>query len=177
MIEVRQGVKSGTQLSSNQVRFKSGGPQFGSSQLNTLTIKRSTGTKGGHTAQNIRAIEGFPAYIQTGNEIPFWRFDEQGGIGREYKSLVTGFYATILASGAEHFTIQMSAQKQTPKKHSNEIANSRYQSTLSGRLGEWIPIGSSERDSNTEHRTITSSSSTSSKQTEPLSIKVTQISL
>jgi hypothetical protein len=60
----------------------------------------------------------------------------------EYRELSTGFYATVRLSG-ERVTLEISPHQQRLQatERGPVVATAGSTSTVSGRLGEWIPLG------------------------------------
>jgi len=177
LIEVRQGVNSGVQTQQLQTNIKQGSIGIGSadrSTSGTLIVRRSTGTKGGASLQSIRALEGYPAYIETGKQIPFWSLNEEGLAGQTYKAVSTGFYATLLSSDDKRFVMQLSTQQQDAINNSKSLQATRTQSTLSGRLGEWTAIGGTNSNKKLDTRTLRSKTAHSSQRQHTLYLRVTE---
>jgi len=177
LIEVRQGMKSGLQTRHLQGDVQRSSVHSGSTDHSTtssLVVRRSTGSKGGASLQSIKALEGYPAYIETGTEIPFWSFNRGGEAGQTYKAINTGFYATLLSSNDERFVMQLSAQQQDTKNNSKTLQVDRAQSTLSGRLGEWTAVGSNHITKKNNNRTLNTKTSHSSDRQQILYLRVSE---
>ncbi|MGH1371556.1 MAG: secretin N-terminal domain-containing protein [Cellvibrionaceae bacterium] len=121
----------------------------------TYVRNRSTQSKG-NTQQTINALEGHPARIETGKEIPFFSLDRYHSTEtQDYKPVVTGFYVTPITSGDERVTLEISAQKQnTNKRNNREIDTASFSSTVNARLGEWINIGGALESATNNQREI-----------------------
>lgn len=181
-IHVRQKKRhssSGEQLSAN-TQYQSGRstitvgkktldgkviPQSSSSHASTngqytssVTVKSySTSSNSGNT-QQVRAIEGYSAHIETGEEVPFLTrtYDEGHRQYRQnYRPVITGFYVIPTLSGDDHVTLSLSAtQQKLSDSNSKAIESSAYQSRIIAPLNQWIDLGASIESSNEGGRAI-----------------------
>ena len=92
----------------------------------------------------VRVTEGNQAYIETGEQIPYfsgsdWITPEGVTGGLDYKKVTTGFYVLPRVNG-ERVTLQVSPFKNTNQGGGN-IETRSARTTLSGKLGEWLLIG------------------------------------
>jgi len=177
LIEVRQGIHSGIQTLHIKAGIKEGTIKLGSNGSttnNTITLRRSTGTKGGASLQSITALEGYPVYIETGKEIPLWSLDEQGRAGQTYKAINTGFYATLLSGNDERFAMQISTKQQDSIGNSKSLKTASSHSTLRGKLGEWTVIGGSQTRDGRSTSSPNRKSSYSNQQQQTLYLRVTE---
>lgn len=105
--------------------------------------------------QRIRALEGRPAFIQAGTDVPLiqgYQGHVRGrpvqGVQMQYRNTGTGFVAVPRVSGD---TVSVEIHRRDDRA----LANSRFATreattTIEGRLGEWLPvetIGSADDDS------------------------------
>jgi len=177
LIEVRQGANSGVQTQQLQANIKQGSIDMGSAERSTssaLVVRRTTGAKGGASLQSIRALEGYPAYIETGKEIPFWSLNEEGVAGQTYKAVSTGFYATLLSSDDKRFVMQLSTQQQDAIDNTKSLQTTHTQSTLSGRLGEWTAIGGTNSNKKLDTSTLRSKNTHSTQRQHTFYLRVTE---
>lgn len=96
----------------------------------------------------VQALEGNPAYISTGQSVPIpnqTAFVTGGGVvvqdGVEYRDVESGFYVLPRLQG-DNVTLLISPKlsRVTPNQAATfDIQN--IETSVSGRLGEWIPIG------------------------------------
>lgn len=114
-----------------------------STYSSTTYVKNRSTQSRGNTHQTINALEGHPARIETGKEIPFLsRNPYDATVTEDYKPVTTGFYVTPTASGDNRVTLDISAQKQKIKRtYTQEIDTAGFSSTINARLGEWINVG------------------------------------
>jgi hypothetical protein len=102
------------------------------------------------TLQQVRASEGLPAFIRTGQALPVTPTTVVPGPGGPvvaggtgYVPVETGFYATPYLSG-DIVTLELSARKEGISR-SGAIETQALATTVSGRLGEWIELGEALR--------------------------------
>jgi hypothetical protein len=101
--------------------------------------------------QRVQVVEGKPAYIETGTQVPI--YDGATGVGlygygealrTRYKNATTGFYALARTSG-DQVTVEISAQQIQQGTTNDRFDARRTRTTISGRLGEWMPLGGTSR--------------------------------
>jgi hypothetical protein len=104
-------------------------------------------------AQQVRAIEGQPAHIRIGEQIPVpVRQVVRGPFGTtqvidgvQIQELATGFEVLVRTSG-DQVVIEIAPRRDTPGRFGPGSAEvQRLVTTVSGRLGEWIDIGGATR--------------------------------
>ncbi len=93
----------------------------------------------------LRVSEGVEGYIETGRSIPFLStlLIGSNGIaaGQEYHDVGTGFYVVAHQRGDQvRLRISPFRESADPRR-GGEVSIQRAQTTLSGPLGEWLPIG------------------------------------
>ncbi len=121
---------------------------------------RQFSTRGRRDQRNVhfvQTLEGRPAWIQSGTEIPL---AEQsvllgyGGIvvidGVRYKTVSSGFYVLPRVNGDRvTLDIQPRLERLDPR-HPGRIDIQRTTSSVSGRLGEWIDLGGADTRRDTD---------------------------
>lgn len=128
-----------------------------------------------NNAYRVTTIEGSPAYIQTGVSIPLPQQRTTIGAGGvsvqnsvQYENVASGFYATPQLNG-EQVTLFLSTSLDRVSANQGSVINTQQaQTTVRGRLGEWIEVGGtnqqfndagsrnviSTRNSGEEHRSV-----------------------
>lgn len=138
----------GKPLPSSGVHISDGG----NNNSSTVTVRQYRTRGNSDTTQQLRAVEGYPAYIETGQQIPFLAHyhDRYGAsVEQSYQPVVTGFYVTLTAAGSDRVTLDIATAKQSVEdegargRGNQAIKTAAYQSTVSAPLGEWIDLGSS----------------------------------
>ena len=95
---------------------------------------------------HVRVTEGTEAYIETGEQIPY--FYSTGWIGRkgfagaiEYKDAITGFYVLPRIRG-DNVMLEISPFRNARSKTGGDnIETHSANTTINGRVGEWLLIG------------------------------------
>jgi type II secretory pathway component GspD/PulD (secretin) len=123
---------------------------------------RSINTRSSNDNYNthfVSALEGRPALIQTGQSFPipfasatYNRLGTTRQEGVEYIDVSSGFYVTATTSG-QRVTLEIAPQLERADPQNRGAIDVRYSSSsVSGELGEWIPLGGSNDDSSDEQR-------------------------
>ncbi|VAW73919.1 hypothetical protein MNBD_GAMMA13-1522 [hydrothermal vent metagenome] len=124
----------------------------------------------------LRVTEGNEAYIETGEQIPYfsgtgWIAHGAAAGGINYKNVTTGFYVLPRVRG-DNVTLQVSPFKQSQSRtRGGDINVQRANTTITGRLGEWLPIGGTTEQTRRSQSQIGSYSSTQSRNNESIWIK------
>lgn len=141
--------------------------------INTLSTR---GRLQDNPVHQLRVTEGTEGYIETGASIPYFsgaRWFAPGAVvgGVDYKDVTTGFYVLPRVHG-EQVTLQVSPFKQSQSKtRGGDINTQRANTTITGRLGEWLPIGGTTEQTQRSQSGIGSYSSTRSRNNESIWIK------
>lgn len=91
----------------------------------------------GGPVHRLRVTEGTAGFIETGTRLPYFSSAGAGG----YADATTGFYVLPRISG-ERVTLQISPFKNSPSRSgSGNIDTLQADTTITGRLGEWLPLG------------------------------------
>lgn len=126
----------------------------------------------GGPVHQVRVTEGSEAYIETGQQIPYFfggsRVRHRGGVGGvEFKNVTTGFYVLPRIHG-ENVTLQVSPFSNSRTNASGRnIETQSANTTITGRIGEWLLIGGATEqirrvDRSTGSRAATESDTSSS---------------
>lgn len=155
----------------------------------TVTTHRTSSIGNGNNNYQVRGLEGRPSFIQTGTDVPINNY-QIGPYGRidatqQYKSANQGFYATARVYG-ERVNIDISAQHDTLNNSPNNSRNNTYNgnavintesvnTSVSGRLGEWIAIGGFNQDDNNSNSGLSHYKTTKSLSSQTIYLKVDRI--
>ena len=105
---------------------------------------RALNTRSSNDSQNahfVTTLEGSPALIQTGQAIPYLYNSGFYGSGIDYRDVSSGFYVTPRVNG-DNVTLEIAPQLERADPGNRGVIDTRRaQTTLAGRLGEWIPLG------------------------------------
>jgi type II secretory pathway component GspD/PulD (secretin) len=160
----REKNTGGTVIQSNGVRIQS----------NHETRQTST-----QQEQKIRAIEGAPAWISTGQSIPYRSTDQWGNATTEFKNADRGFYVTARIIGNRvQLDISTSNDKlsEDPRKSRRGIIETEHlQTSASGTVGEWISLGGITMQDNSDNRSYTSNSSNNSNTIGDISVRIVPV--
>jgi hypothetical protein len=138
-------------------------------------IRRSTDSRGGGT-QQVQATEGYPALIQVGQSVPLTT-TSRGYYGQEYsntqyRDVTRGFYVTASLSGElVHISISSKRDRLSPGQP-GVIDLQSADTRVSGRLGEWISIGTVNEQTQAEHGDFLQQRSTQGRENLTLRVKV-----
>lgn len=128
------------------------GQQHGQNQARV--IQRNTQNRSG-SVQQVQASEGFPALIQIGQSVPMTtqQYDIYGRPypSTQYQNVTQGFYATARVIG-DQVQVEISSHNNRLNPEQPGTINIQNTSTrVSGKLGEWLPLGQiSESNANQE---------------------------
>lgn len=121
------------------------GASVGYRDNNGNTVRyRALNTRSSNDSQNahfVTTLEGSPALINTGQAIPYLYDSGFYGSGIDYRDVTSGFYVTPRLNG-DNVTLEIAPQlERADPRNRGTISTRRAQTTLAGRLGEWIPLG------------------------------------
>ncbi len=123
----------------------------------------------------VRATEGMPAFIQSGVSVPVisTAVDPWGrySVEQRYRDATTGFYVTPWVNGNQ-VTLEISPFSRRPTGMPQTFAVQKMTTHVTGRLGEWIPIGGSSERRNENGSDITSYSTGTHSSQQPVEVKV-----
>lgn len=129
--------------------------------------------------QSLRAIEGSPAWISTGQSIPYRGTDQWGNAVVDYKNADRGFYVTARIIGDRvQLEISTSNDKlsEDPRKRRHGVIDTQQlRTTTSGAVGEWISLGGISLQDNMDERSYNSNSSRNSNTTGDISVRIVPV--
>jgi len=141
----------------------------------TQVITYSTDSRDGGI-QQIQASEGVPALIQVGQSVPLTT-TQPDAYGRpqnqtQYRNVTQGFYVTASVTG-ETVHLSISTNRDRMSQERPDVVNVQStDTTVSGRLGEWITLAGINRQTQAEKTTTTRSYSTQGRDDLTLRVKV-----
>lgn len=141
-------------------------------------IRRSTQELGSGT-QQVQATEGYPALIQMGQSVPLTTSgtDSYGQPYRQtqYQNVMRGFYATATVTG-DRVHVTISSNNDRVERIRPDVINVQTTDTrVSGRLGEWIQLGSIGESSASNQSGVLRRHATEGQQDLSLRIKVDRL--
>jgi type II secretory pathway component GspD/PulD (secretin) len=131
----------------------------------------------------VQALEGYPAYIATGQTVPVptgtttrivnGRLVQDSTV--EFRDISSGVYVVPRVVG-DRVMLEISPQRETPGAHGPGSANIQHLNTsASGRLGEWIELGGTMRSSGSQSSGVLSTRSAGSTSTRSVWVKVEEL--
>ena len=100
--------------------------------------------QGARTSRHrVQALEGRPAYINSGARIPLRttdRYYDQGRYGTQLQDVSSGFYVVPRLSGDE-VMLEIMQHDDRPGQHRGAINTQSTGTVMRGRLGEWVELG------------------------------------
>jgi type II secretory pathway component GspD/PulD (secretin) len=157
LITVRTGVDMSHEQSSAGVSGNVVINKPGESDID-MRLSKQYQTQNRGSTQQLRVLEGQPAFINVGQAIPYPSGTvvqtPRGGYssyGIDYREAPQGFYALPRLRGDE-VTIEINPRNEQPSPQGGgRIDTTSMHTTVTGRLGEWIRIGG-VTDTQDEHR-------------------------
>ena len=149
--------------------------QQNSGDSQTRIISYGTASRDGGV-QQIQASEGVPALIQVGQSVPLTT-TQQDSYGRlqnqtQYRNVTQGFYVTATVTG-ETVHLAISTNRDRMSQERPDVVNVQStDTTVSGRLGEWIPLAGINRETQADKSSTTRSYSTQGRDDLTLRVKV-----
>lgn len=202
MITVRQdregsAVRNGTSVSGgysngNVAISRSGsrrgkpGTSVGFSDEDGNNIRLHAGSEHSSISDNsdfrVQTVEGEPAWIQTGQSVPVTNrttYINRNGVAvqdtTDYQDVTSGFYVIADLHG-DRVTLSISPNMSRVNAHRGgafDVQN--IQTTVQGRLGEWIPIGGIDQSSSRDSNSIASGNSRRQQENRTVLLKVEEV--
>ena len=120
-------------------------------------------------SQQVRAIEGMPAFIAAGSTVPVTTRSSVYGSTRELVPVETGFYATARVIGND---VIIDVDQRDDRVQGRQINTQGVQTQVRGRVGEWIPLGAIAGSQTRSDRGLTGAGNSSQTSTTDIAIKV-----
>ena len=149
--------------------------QQSSGDSQTRIISYGTASRDGGI-QQIQASEGVPALIQVGQSVPLTT-TQPDAYGRpqnqtQYRNVTQGFYVTASVTGdTVHLAISTNRDRMSQERP--DVVNVQSTDTsVSGRLGEWIPLAGINRETQADKTSQTRTYTTQGRDDLTLRVKV-----
>jgi type II secretory pathway component GspD/PulD (secretin) len=133
-------------IGQGQVGINSAGRPAGDSQAR-IDVHDSDSRRGRTSSQQVQALEGRPAFISAGVQVPVRERQEFSVNGVPYRREVTGlrdvssgFYVVPRVSG-EFVSLDILQRNDRSAGAANRIDTQRVGTTVRARLGEWVELG------------------------------------
>jgi type II secretory pathway component HofQ len=149
-------------------------------------VQESESTASDRNTQSVRVLEGREAYVSMGQSVPVrerqvrrtvvgGQVVEQVVEGTQYRDVATGFYVVPRISG-DRVTLDVSPQRESMSRQVPGAVNVQsMNTTVSGRLGEWMEIGGLSRDASGHQTVILGRSSGATRDNRRVLVKVDEI--
>lgn len=126
-------------------------------------------------SQQVRAIEGYPSWISTGQSAPVRSYDYYGNPTAEYVDANQGFYVTARLTGDRvQLSISATNDRFVDTRHA-VIDTQQVHTSVSGAVGEWIDLGSIETSSRDNNSDYTSRSHSTGNRVTGISVRVVPV--
>ncbi len=131
----------------------------------------------------VRATEGYPAFIQSGQSIPLPNRNvtvTPGGVvvqeGHEYRDVTSGFYVLPRVSN-DRVTLEVAPRVSRMEQDYGPpvVQLQDVQTVIEGRLGEWIPLGGIEQSGSRDDSRLLEQRSVSRDERSNVLIKVEEL--
>ena len=173
------GVRGSATIGSGDVQAGINQPPGNSSGVLVQGGARTLQTNAGNVS-SIRTLEGAEAFIAIGQSRPVTTTSvTPGWYGpsvtqtTQYRDASSGFYATARVSG-DRVTLEISPQQQAFRSRGS-VDTQGLTTTVSGRLGEWIPLGAVRNQASGSTRGVLVWGTQSSDAEYSASVKVEEI--
>ena len=155
------------------------GKQGNTTKIVVAGSAENTGMQtGNRQLQQVQAMDGTPARIFVGQQAPYSsRITTSTGEiihTQGYQNSGTGFMVTARLIGDDRVILDIEPQHSENLNNGN-MAVSTVRTEVSGRLGEWIEIGNSSRETHRQGNETLGRARTSSEQTSNIVLKVDRL--
>lgn len=141
--------------------------------------QHTTRETGSAQSQQVRAIEGYPAWISTGQTMAYRSVDRWGNPVTDFQDANRGFYVTARMIGNRvQLDISTSNDRlaESPReRRRGVIETERLQTTVTGAIGEWIPLGNITVQGNRQDSDYNSRSSHAGETVSDISVMVVPV--
>lgn len=178
-VDNSSGVSGG--IRSGQVRLGTGRgiETTGGLVVEQNGVRIQSGRQVQHTStqqsQQVRAIEGYPSWISTGQSAAYNSYDRYGNPNTEYVNAEQGFYVTARIIGEN---VQLEISTSNDKFSQSErgvIDTQQLHTSTTGAIGEWINLGGISTDSSESSNGYTTHRSTGGNGITDIAIRIVPI--
>lgn len=153
------------QIGSGNVQVRSGDGWSTRTEVRAIQSSQHSNSGG---SQQVRAVEGMPAFIATGASYPVTRRSAYGS-SSEMIPVESGFYASARVIGDE---VVIDIDQRDDHVQGRQINTQNIQTQARGRLGEWITIGGVQRSENDDQSDLLSRGSSMGNRNADIAIRV-----
>jgi type II/III secretion system protein len=141
--------------------------------------------EGDSGTQTVRAMEGREAFVRSAQSAPVRERQVQRTVvggkvvervveSTQYRDVASGFYVLPRLSG-DRVMLDISQQREALRGASGVASVQGLVTTVSGRMGEWMEIGSIDRETSSQQNTLLGRSSAAARDSRRILIKVEEI--
>jgi len=146
---VGAGVGSGGKQAAGNISYDS------ANVSGDINANSSQTSKVSNPVHQLRVTEGTEGFIQTGNQLAYSSYNN----GTEFKDVTTGFYVLPRIRGSGVMLKVRPFKNSQSNTRAGSIDTQSANTTISGRLGEWLPLGGVSEQFKRSQSSIGSSSS------------------
>jgi hypothetical protein len=136
--ESRESVNVDGSWGNDNVRISTSPSGIQTETHTRITVSNRNAHSSSAGDQSVRATEGYPAYISTGQSVPI-RSHSYYGKTTELVDVSSGFYVTAFITDNQ---VQLQLNQKNDQLQKGQIKTQQLQSSVNGQLGQWITIGS-----------------------------------
>ncbi|MDE1461569.1 secretin N-terminal domain-containing protein [Spartinivicinus poritis] len=142
---------------------------------NRVIIRHGTLANQNNGIKQVRAVEGQPAFIQVGQQIPVKEHTRYGNYHQSstyYKNVTAGFYVTVRVSGNQaHIQLNSHNNRVNPQQQ-RTIDIQETNTAFTAPLGQWVNFGGITNNSQTNNKELLSRHYSTANQQAQYSIKI-----
>lgn len=153
------------QIGSGNVQVRSGDGWSTRTEVRAIQSSQHSNTGG---SQQVRAVEGMPAFIATGASYPVTSRSAYGS-SREMIPVESGFYASARIIGSE---VVIDIDQRDDHVQGRQINTQNIQTQVRGRLGEWITLGGVQRSENNDRSDLLARGNSTGSRSADIAIRV-----
>lgn len=142
---------------------------------NRVVIRRGTLANQNNGVKQVRTVEGHPAFIQIGQQIPVKEHSNYGNYHESrtyYKNVTEGFYITVRVNGSQAH-IQLNSHNNRVNPYQQQTINTQQTNTsFTAPLGQWVNFGGITNNSQKNNKELLSRHYSTANQQLQYSIKI-----
>jgi hypothetical protein len=153
-------------IGSGDVQVRTGNSSSSRTEIRAIDSNQNSRRDG---SQQVRAVEGMPAFISAGSTQVVTTRQSAYGSTRELVPVESGFYATARVIGSD---VIIDIDQRDDRMQGRAIDTQGIQTQVRGRVGEWIAIGGLNQSRSGERNDLTSRTTRSQSDRGDVALKV-----
>ena len=157
IIQGTSGYRANADIKAGDSRFSINSPGYPVDRSRAHVRIHDNTLQGARTSRHrVQALEGRPAYINSGSRVPLRtsaRYYDQGvpyqGHSTQLQDVTSGFYVVPRLNGNE-VTLEIMQHDDRPGQRRRAINTQSTGTVVRGRLGEWVELGGVETSNNSQ---------------------------